>query len=503
MTGKISAVLTAGYTVTAGVMAAFALLASAGGHVDPGVQAETAGGSVQSVVVGGLGWRAGVRAGQDVVSIVPADAPGGWRIESDSGSHLVVASAGRAEALLRQSMVVAVVSAIAAATAIVLLRRRPRTPRGLAAIAAVLATVPLGIQNDPGPVGLALPVGLVLACGWIARWGIDSWPWRLVLGAATVAFVGGWFVLGGAQSPAFVAADDLRLGATVAAGGVVAIALVRGAVGGERTMSSGRRWLLDAVGLATVIVVVAVLVLSGVPFPVVGGAAVLLIVAYPFARRQTAATLDRLLFADLRDRMSIRAAEDERARLARDLHDAPLQELAGVIKRLELIPGVRAESDALRDVAQDLRSVAAELHPPVLHDLGLVAALDQAIRSSAVGDTPVAMHVEGSTSVRRSDRPPPEVELAVFRIALEAIANARRHAQSTQISVFGHVARASIEFSVEDDGVGITTIDQREAERAGHFGLHSMRRRAELIDAELTVGPGAGRGTRVRVRWLG
>jgi signal transduction histidine kinase len=96
-------------------------------------------------------------------------------------------------------------------------------------------------------------------------------------------------------------------------------------------------------------------------------------------------------------------------------------------------------------------------------------------------------------------RPPAEVELAMFRIASEAVGNAVRHSGGSEVRVRATVTPDRVELAISDDGAGIATGAARDAARRKRLGLASMRRRAEAIDAELSID--STRGTTIRVVW--
>jgi signal transduction histidine kinase len=187
--------------------------------------------------------------------------------------------------------------------------------------------------------------------------------------------------------------------------------------------------------------------------------------------------------------------------MARELHDDPLQAIAGVIQRLEQpAPDTEAARESLRDVAARLRGVATELHPPVLDDLGLVPAIESAAR--AAGEfIRVDVRVEDQTGYSVAERPPSDVEVAVFRIVQEAIANAVKHSQAKRITVSGRVAAREVALVVVDDGVGFSVTRANEAVREGHFGMTSMSQRAGSIGAAFDVARPAIGGTSISIRW--
>lgn len=163
------------------------------------------------------------------------------------------------------------------------------------------------------------------------------------------------------------------------------------------------------------------------------------------------------------------------------------------------MPGAELEADALRDVAARLRDVATVLRPPVLQDLGLVAAIGD------LRDQLVAAHSEWSIVVAVEDastgrRPPAEVELAALRVMQEAASNAIAHSRGRGLTMRGTVGPDDIDLSATDDGLGFGDGDARAARRAGHFGLDAMRERAEAVGATVHIDGGPD-GASVRFRW--
>jgi signal transduction histidine kinase len=245
---------------------------------------------------------------------------------------------------------------------------------------------------------------------------------------------------------------------------------------------------------------VLLLLIGSIPPVLVATALVAIVLLFPAARGFTARRLGDALVADLRQQAAADALEHERGRIAREIHDAPLQQLVGIIRRLEVKPEAQAEVSDLTAVAEQLRIVATDLRPPVLDDLGLGAALEFLAEETSSASLPVSAHVddEGRDSFGR--RPPPEVELAVFRIAQEAVGNAIAHAQASTIHITSEISPSAVELVVRDDGSGLRPEDGRLAARRGRLGLASIRRRAQGIDAELSIDGHVG-GTTVRVVW--
>ncbi|MEM9798537.1 MAG: cache domain-containing protein [Pseudomonadota bacterium] len=190
--------------------------------------------------------------------------------------------------------------------------------------------------------------------------------------------------------------------------------------------------------------------------------------------------------------------EEERGRVARELHDSISQLLVGIRYRLELARRLTAKGDAkagdavdgaidgLQDAIAEVRRVSHDLRPGVLDDLGLGPALQSLCQDF---ETRTGLPVEFRTVVFRN-RLDIEAKTALYRIAQEALTNVERHADASRVSVrvFGHRRGATLR--IEDDGRGI-------AQPGGPgLGLRNMAERIEQLDGTLTIGPGpSGRGT--------
>jgi signal transduction histidine kinase len=323
---------------------------------------------------------------------------------------------------------------------------------------------------------------------------------RVVVVAACVSIAAAWVWARTSSPELYGSIDRLRIGV----GYLVAVSVVAVAPGMIST-----RWLRSWRGLRAVDVAVAsalatlltaIHFLGASPLAVTGLIGLLGLALYSRWRNAVAHHLDRLFLGDLRERASLDAIETERSRLARDLHDEPLQQLAGVIKRLETRPETAPESDLLRDVADQLRAVATDLHPPVLDDLGLVPAIEF-IAARIREDSVVTVDVQADAGYHVAGRPPAAVELAIFRIVQEALTNAVYHSRSAGVRIHGIVSSDHIEISIVDGGVGLTPRLVSQAMRDGRLGLASMRRRAEAIDGDLDIRGKAREGTTVTIRW--
>ncbi|MFN8628841.1 MAG: ATP-binding protein [Chloroflexota bacterium] len=258
---------------------------------------------------------------------------------------------------------------------------------------------------------------------------------------------------------------------------------------------------LDAV--VVVLAAMAASIAYAAGLPIVWAAAVVLVPLAIYARSRQAirGSLDRLLLAEMRERAAMRATEAERARMAREIHDDPLQAIAGVIRFLDQpAPDADSARDALREVAARPQGVATELHLPVLDDLGLVPAIEAAARGSDSA-VPIEVRIEDRTGYSAYERPPADVELGLFRMVQESLANAVRHSRAQSITVSGDVGADAVRLTVADDGTGIPRARAEAALREGHLGISSIRQRAAGIDAAVDIDSREGGGTRVRIRW--
>lgn len=190
-----------------------------------------------------------------------------------------------------------------------------------------------------------------------------------------------------------------------------------------------------------------------------------------------------------------RVEEDERRRIARELHDNLGQELTALRLRLEQMPeGVErnAAIEIAARVLADARNLSRLLRPPVLDDLGLDAALRWLARQMTE-NAGLPVRVSGSLA-QRLDR---ETETLVFRIAQEALTNVVKHSGASRAELrFGRLGDR-IEISVRDNGRGFDP-HAVDSEKAG-IGLAGMRDRAALFGGETVISSAPGKGATVAV----
>jgi signal transduction histidine kinase len=200
----------------------------------------------------------------------------------------------------------------------------------------------------------------------------------------------------------------------------------------------------------------------------------------------------------------LQVQEEERRRIAQELHDEPLQlliHLARALERLATTPEINATlTDGLQsarhqtvDIASRLRAVVAGLRPPALDQLGLVPALRGLLADIAETTTVRAdLQVTGTET-----RLPLQVELAAFRIAQEALNNAIRHANGTKLLLTLVFSAGELSLRVTDDGCGFDPEAADTQLPADHLGLHGMRERAVAAGGTLAVKSAPGQGTTV------
>ncbi len=157
--------------------------------------------------------------------------------------------------------------------------------------------------------------------------------------------------------------------------------------------------------------------------------------------------------------------------------------------------GDPANAQSAREIAERLRAICGDLRLPVLDDLGVGPALEWLC--SRLDYTTESISLDRISDERRL---PADVELAVFRIAQEALSNAVRHG-SPPIVVRYRSRESRVELEVDDSGSGIADGASELAEQTGHLGLLNMTQRAEAVGASLTIGRRPGGGTRVSLVW--
>ena len=496
MLRRLVQVVLAWVVLAVGVLAVISALA---GTPQPGIGVDDVNSLVTYVDPGSPAWRDGIRGGDQIVELQDANQPGGWRIRTMNGQQTRETFAGGHLAQLRRYVPWSLLALGLAAIASYLAFRQHPASAAVMPLAIAAAAEPLFYA---GSIGWSLVAGVaIFGGGALAVLAFTRWRWWIAPVVGAGLFLGAMWVLASTALPsAFDATDAARAPTALGLSGVGFVAVVdRRRLVEFMTGKGGPAFVDLAYVSAFAAVMIAAIELDLIPIEWIAIAALLAAGVFPLWRRKAFPAFERFLTSRARRDAAIKAVEDERGRLAREIHDVPLQELSGVIRRLESMPGAESEAMALRSVAEGLRDVATTLHPPVLHDLGLAAAI------ADLGDNVSEAHPEWKVvvdvdDVTLVDRPPADVELAAFRVIQEATANAVAHSGGSHLEIGGLVSTDSIELRSTDDGQGFHEEDAREARRNGHFGLDAMRERAAAVGAKVLVTQGPS-GASVQFMW--
>lgn len=201
----------------------------------------------------------------------------------------------------------------------------------------------------------------------------------------------------------------------------------------------------------------------------------------------------------------IRAQEEERRRLAREIHDGPAQVLANVVFRLDIcqrllasdLEKARAEIENLkalvRQSLQEVRKIIFDLRPMALEDLGLIPALRAYLESfGQKTGLATSIRIEG-----QGERLPLSYEVALFRLVQEALNNVAKHAAARTVKVLVQHLPEAVRVVVVDDGKGFDVGEAMARQGRDHFGLLGMRERVELLGGALELSSRPGEGTKV------
>jgi signal transduction histidine kinase len=203
----------------------------------------------------------------------------------------------------------------------------------------------------------------------------------------------------------------------------------------------------------------------------------------------------------------LQATEEERTRIASDLHDGPVQALAILsynahrARRKLSTQDLEAAAKLMGTVEQSLeeevkvlRRLMSDLRPPVLDNRGLAAALSEQV-SNFERDHQIASRVE----VELASRLAPELETVLYRVVQESLNNIAKHAGAQHIGVEVAADNGNVVLKVRDDGVGFQVGQEIELLKGGHYGLAGMRERVAMAGGRLDVHSSPGRGTLIEV----
>jgi signal transduction histidine kinase len=205
---------------------------------------------------------------------------------------------------------------------------------------------------------------------------------------------------------------------------------------------------------------------------------------------------------------TMRSAEEERSRLAAELHDGPIQRLTALgytldEARITLEIGnlhhgldvLGAAHHVLATEIGELRRLMSALRPPVLDQRGLVLALRDLI-DAFQRQTGIACTLMGTRDVRLD----PDRETVLYRVVQEALTNVAKHSGASRVTVYLRADEGQVETRVSDDGIGFDSLQAGELTNRGHYGLAGMRERVELAGGSYRLISAPGYGTVVLAR---
>lgn len=205
----------------------------------------------------------------------------------------------------------------------------------------------------------------------------------------------------------------------------------------------------------------------------------------------------------------IKAQEEERQRVAREIHDGPAQLMSNVVLKAEIcermidvdLEKAREELRNLKKIVrnslQDVRKIIYNLRPMSLDDLGLVPTLQRYVLTyQEESGIAVSFQTRGVDNEIK-----PVISLTVFRIVQEALNNVTKHARANNISINLEIMSNELKLYIYDDGIGFNTekLKMRSDDISSGFGLISMNERVELLSGEMNIGSEPGKGTRLNI----
>lgn len=201
----------------------------------------------------------------------------------------------------------------------------------------------------------------------------------------------------------------------------------------------------------------------------------------------------------------IQAQEEERKRVAREIHDGPAQSLANVVLRTEVceklmdldVLAARKELHDLRetvkDSLQDVRRIIFDLRPMVLDDLGLIPALNRYVETlkDRFG---IDIEINCTGRKRRLDS---ILEVALYRVIQESVQNIMKHAKASNVVINLEIGQQNIAAVIKDNGAGFNVEEFLKEPRPNNYGLMGMKERVEILGGQLSIKSGTGQGTEV------
>lgn len=207
----------------------------------------------------------------------------------------------------------------------------------------------------------------------------------------------------------------------------------------------------------------------------------------------------------------IEAQEEERKRVSREIHDGPVQMLANVMMRSELIERIFRDRGAedgfqeiknlrqnVRNALYEVRRIIYDLRPMALDDLGLIPTLRKYLYTTEEYNGKVKIHFQciGETEDQRLA---PQFEVALFRLAQEAVSNALKHSESEEITVKVEITKDFVILMIKDNGKGFDLKEAKEKKNKS-FGLLGMKERVDLLEGTMTIDSKIGLGTFIMIK---
>jgi two-component system sensor histidine kinase DegS len=202
----------------------------------------------------------------------------------------------------------------------------------------------------------------------------------------------------------------------------------------------------------------------------------------------------------------IKAQEDERRRVAREIHDGPAQTLANIVLRLEITERLldlspqkaKLELEDLKNLVrsnlQDIRRIIFDLRPMALDDLGIIQAINQYIKNFQV-----AFNIKCELNINGSERRLPQViEVSLFRLLQEGLTNVAKHSRSERAIIHINFQEQSTSVKITDFGKGFN-VENSFQSPGEHYGLLGMRERVEMFSGLLVIHSSPGKGTTIEI----
>lgn len=207
----------------------------------------------------------------------------------------------------------------------------------------------------------------------------------------------------------------------------------------------------------------------------------------------------------------IKAQEDERRRIAREIHDGPAQAMSNVVLKAEIcekmseidmskaIYELKSLKEVVRSSLKDVRRIIYDLRPMSIDDLGLKPTLQKYVESfSQQNSIQINLLIKGEDNCVKDNN----IILAVFRVVQECLNNIRKHAKADSVIIQIEFNNNSLALRIKDDGVGFEkeSLNNVDKSESGGFGIFGMKERVELLEGSFSIESSIGVGTTVKVQ---